>query len=332
MKSIDCFKKKKENRYQNKFIFILLLMLLALASCSSPQKKSATNLIIKPVSKLSLLWQEEKDRGPSIVIDENLQAILKKRQIVFVRGIFNEVLPEAYFKDNEDGAKELKIPYTTILSPPSSASIMDNAKVLAEKLKALYKKNKLPFILVGHSKGGCELLYMAITNLKLNEMIDKIILIQSPVRGSPVADLALDWCKEMWSPCHWLYAWASQGGYSIATKNAETIFLEKINKLPKDEKELLSKKIFYVRSYKLRDQAFEVSMTGEWLKNNYGPNDGLVLTSDQYLPSFGQDAGSVIADHADLVLHLTSKFKTKEDDKSARKAFTRALLRMVYSF
>lgn len=93
--------------------------------------------------------------------------------------------------------------------------------------------------------------------------------------------------------------------------------------------EWLGAHLVYVRACEQADRvSLEFARTHEFLRRRgSGQSDGLVLVEDQKLPGFGVDLGIVEADHAALTIpSLLSNSSVSE-----RKAFTRALLREVFS-
>ncbi len=290
-------------------------------------------------------WDTET-RSPYSVLDNPTIYKLHRTHIVWVAGILNELaaLVGNYYTDNFKELDDLGIRYTH-LAYPSRRSIPENAKQLAIDLRAIYDRENLPIILIGHSMGGDEALFAALQDpdLLLTHKVEKIILIQAPVRGSIFADNIKS------GPVEWFVrALLQEGIKSLETEIARTHFAQTYERfqdllsvifhnsgsfaIPR-ELEHLSQRMYYVRS-SLSDESelsWGLRIVRSFCKSETGsgiPNDGLVATSDQTpdaLASFGIDLGILEADHIELVVSGAVARGTQE----RRRAFTRALLHTV---
>ena len=72
----------------------------------------------------------------------------------------------------------------------SSYTVPCNADKLLIDIQKIHAKIKLPIILVGHSKGGAESMYLALRypELLISGIIERVVLIHPALGGSPLAD------------------------------------------------------------------------------------------------------------------------------------------------
>jgi len=130
--------------------------------------------------------------------------IPKNRHVYFVPGIMNELsaipgLPNlVYYKDNKSVVKKLGMS-SSYSRQDSSRPIPENAKRLFKKINETYQSEKKPLILVGHSKGAAEILYCLLEHpeLILGGKVDRVILFQAALGGSPLADGDLGFILKM---------------------------------------------------------------------------------------------------------------------------------------
>ncbi len=283
--------------------------------------------------KASLLKQIDQElQNIDFPPSSEIRGILKDKDIILVPGMMNEFLKSSYFQVIKDELKNaLMVHDALIYYPKTSHDVLISADELAKELIKKYKgKKNRKIILIGHSKGGVEILLMLLENPQMVSMIDRAVLIQSPVKGSPIADMSLSFCKPLLSPCHLLYWWASAAGESLRFKNIVPLFLEKLSLLTNEEYKEISSKVFYVRS-KNKEEFFsyEFVITKNIL-DRYGDNDGMVLTSDQFFDHFGNDLGVLLADHGDFVTRLPSQIPAGDLIWLKQRAFIRALFKSLY--
>ena len=117
--------------------------------------------------------------------------IFQRKHVVFVAGLLNEAaqLVQNYYCDNmaEARAMGFKVSYLGYLS---CYTVPANADRLLNDIQKLYAVVKLPIILVGHSKGGAECMYLTLKypELLLSNLIERVILVHPALGGSPLAD------------------------------------------------------------------------------------------------------------------------------------------------
>ncbi len=304
-------------------------------------------------------WEQEKQHQPYQEFNPSLR-ILQDRHVVFVGGILNEVanLINNYYDDNRKAIEELGGSYTS-LKPNSKKSIPENAETeYREILKIYYGFNSennerpiKPLILIGHSKGGAETLYTILTHpeLILDGVIDRVLLIQPAIGGSPLANQEPSWCLRCVSYVLDILPTLHRPNLTtLSTQEAARNFDEAFEtyqrffqkmaqtqgyEAAQKAKEEVSSKIFYVRS-KIDPDA-NPSQIGLGTKivlsacrnhlDTQEDNDGLLLTTAQMDTRIGTDLGIMISDHVGLTVSLVSTL-SRED----RKAFTRAAIEQIY--
>ena len=115
----------------------------------------------------------------------------QKKHIVFVAGLFNEAaqLVQNYWCDNIAEAKAMGFKVSS-LGYLSCYTVPANADRLLNDIQKLYAVVKLPIILIGHSKGGAECMYLTLKypELLLSNLIERVILVHPALGGSPLAD------------------------------------------------------------------------------------------------------------------------------------------------
>lgn len=266
--------------------------------------------------------------------------LLKGTHVLFVAGIMNELasLISSYYRDNMESAQALGA-NVSYFGPASQNAIPENADILYKKIISLSYQTQKKLIVVGHSKGGAELFYAILKHPDLfsRDIVDKVILIQPALGGSPLAASACGWCIDLLSTItkpnlEALTIEKSKNNFDIAFgffNNA----LKKISRSDNPEdmnllKSAISNRIFYVRSeQEYNNLSFGVKIVLGICRNNlneHGKNDGLLLVDAQMDPRIGIDLGILKADHIGLTVSTVSNITRKD-----RQAFTRALFHHV---
>jgi pimeloyl-ACP methyl ester carboxylesterase len=148
-----------------------------------------------PVTSLTLdqIWQREGqatfERGSSVYSTLPGKGA---RHVLFVAGVMNELtVPlENYFPDNiRSIERELGYSHTQF-RPSSRKSVPTNAEIIFAKINEIYNQVQKPLIIVAHSKGAAETFYciLAHPELILGGKVDRVILYQASIGGSPIAD------------------------------------------------------------------------------------------------------------------------------------------------
>jgi pimeloyl-ACP methyl ester carboxylesterase len=300
------------------------LALCALATlgglgCVTPLRSGETPLAMKV--------QEEVQRdAPLVAGPASPLKHVGELQFLFIAGFLHEAIP-GYFIDNMAVTKELGAD-ASALFPSSGQTVSDTADVVRDEVLTRYQANKRPVVLVGHSKGGAEALLAVLRYPELVTLgvVEKVIVIQGALGGSPVADRLRSVGAVGGLPVHF-------GLEALTREKARALFkleLEALRrKAPQETIDFVFSKVFYVRACSGDGQvALELLPSYEFLKRQgSGKNDGLVLVEDQRLYEGGTDLGVLDSDHGSLTV---SSFVSASTPRQ-RRAFTRALLREVFA-
>lgn len=285
------------------------------------------------MNSLEEIFRQEFFSSGSALSDDYLK-ILRSKHVVFVAGLLNEAaqLVGNYYCDNIAEVTRLGISHSSI-GYLSSYTVPANADTLLTELHKIYARVKKPIILVGHSKGGAEALYVVLKypELMLADLVERVILIHPAVGGSPLAD---DVCNNIGGRSFTNYLGA--GLISIQPKTARNLFAEvlesfreKLRSMPQnaasttaidaitdpdalceDSFKKLSDRVFYVRGASPHAGiTWGVKFVIYFCNKPLNPdiqNDGLLHVQDQMLPDFGVDLGILQADHIDLVIGIIS--------------------------
>lgn len=238
---------------------------------------------------------------------------LRGRDVVFVAGFMNELIP-GYFDDAADVAREAGAS-VSIVRPRSRQTVEQDTFTVGEELTL----HRSPVVLVGHSKGGADVLLTVLQRpeLVLSGRVAAVVVVQGCVGGSPLADAATQF-KPL----------AKGGLKAITTTESFAVFDRALAdldaKLSPEQQAELFRRIFYVRSSHRDTQvAAELALSHELLASG-GPNDGLVPL-DRMRLGRGVDLGVFDSDHASLVVAGPLSTSTREE----RRTLSQALFREV---
>ena len=283
----------------------------------------------------------------------------QSKHIVFVDGLLNEAaqLVGNYFCDNISEVGELGINHSHI-GYISNVPVPENAEKLFIDIHKIYKKENLPLILVGHSKGGAECLYCVLKypELLLSGLIDRVVLIHPAIGGSPLAyrvsnniagrsftkylgeglvslrpDVSKKNFDKVFESFRRIVASVSKS-QSATSSDSQSITSDDSDlcSLTDEVFKKCSDRIFYIRGKSpAASICWGVRFVVYFCKAPLDPmipNDGLLHVQDQIYDNFGIDLGIIDSDHIDLVIGgmVTNASKDK------RKAFTRAFMAAIY--
>lgn len=227
---------------------------------------------------------------------------LHQVQVVWVGGIMNEVVRSPYFAPNIDALASSGYSQQSVIFPPTLNSVEENRKILRDQFLKLYEAHdRLPLVVIGHSKGGLESLATVIWDLDLIQkgIIQDVIAIQSPLRGNSFTD-------EMVNPflqCVECVTSKIYGGpRSLKTKNIRAVIEDSLAKLTAKQKKLLSSRVHYVISSKPRNEMSRILYQISEMTNHENREfDGLVMKKDMWIPGFGNVLMDLVADHVELL-------------------------------
>lgn len=246
-----------------------------------------------------------------------LRAYLKDKQIVFVSGYLGCSGRE--FRDTRSVIRYLdrEVPLS-LICPPSERSIEDNVQYLLRRFRTL--ANRYPdrkMILIGHSKGGAEVLQTLARYPELFEMdetrgyqVANAVTISAPFGGSLLADLLLDINPELterWDRfamdngvadnafTRWITKLfldpSSDGFRSLTTPRSYERNRRMTELMDERTKDILRRKVFYVTAQRGvmgdDDLPFFLRPIAKFLSEFVPENDGLVLERDQRLEEIG---------------------------------------------
>lgn len=248
-------------------------------------------------------------------------AAVASRHFLFVAGFLNELIP-GYFDDNEVVTRELG-GQTSKLFPSSMHSMSEQADEIYESIEASHAANGMPVVVVGHSMGGAAALLAAIRHPELmrNGTLDRVIVIQGAIGGSPVADAIAH------GPVR-----AFHGLNSLTRPEATKLFASELARLhaavSPAEVERLFEHVYYVRSCVSHTKTTPLLSASQLFLSLVGSHeaDGLLLQEDMKLPT-GVDLGLVDSDHGSL----TVSGYLSQSTRPQRRMFTRALYRQVFA-
>jgi hypothetical protein len=279
-------------------------------------------VVSKPTLALNLqsLWEEEIEESHKPFCT-HYKFDVCYQQLVFVPGILHEMSFFILKKAIKSISDTLQLPITIIHSQ-STELPLENAKRIAMKIQKEYTKNKKPIVLVGHSKGGLELLYLTLTYPQLIEykMIDKIIILQAPVQGAQIIQE-----NKTLSTFQAYFKIPTVDALNPTTvKCTVTNLYQDLH--PSNNSELISKSIFYVTSAYPRNKSLW-QWALHWLGGRLHlekPNDGLLYEEEQSWETIGTHLGTVQAHHWFLYNILNKK------DIKAIQGLFRAILKFLY--
>lgn len=266
---------------------------------------------------------------------------LDGHEIVLVSGYLNEVTP-SYFRDMVRSLTAdfgLSLEHIHIVHSNSLAGDKRNITKIMKKYASLREKSPgRKIIMVGHSRGGLLLLRAFAQNPALlrEPALERLVLIQAPLKGTPTADVAadalsavkasLERLKMLYSVCKMChqehFADIDAGAKSMEPKTSRAKTLSIADRLSQEDFETLSRKVLYVTSQSKN----QMTKLGTYIID--GKNDGTVPLTSQSVTLFGRRIANLIEiGHTDLVLgDLRSDLTSTE-----RRAFARALFEQLRS-
>jgi pimeloyl-ACP methyl ester carboxylesterase len=301
---------------------------------------------------LAQRWELEK-QGQITHYDN----IPKDRHVLFVAGLGNEItlLLHNYFHDNHKSVDRLGLS-SSFFGPSSKIDVPTNAETLYSVILQIHQKVKVPLIVVGHSKGGAEVLFCILEHpdLILNGIVDRVVLMEAAIGGSPLlngpASCAMKFIMDLFhSNLDTLMPDNAHRNFDQAFADYERYFNSyRWNTPVQNLMALISSRIFYVRSaanaeelgsaihlvldvvkkhliYDPSNDGFTPILYPSQPSTYSGLNDGLLPVESQIDTRIGVDLGILHSDHIGLTVSGLSKIS-----KHDRHAFTRALLGQIY--
>lgn len=254
--------------------------------------------------------------SPHLVTTRELKSI-QATQFIFVDGIFGDFY-HGNFKPAEQVLREDYQTEGTTLVPQSVVPIQDNSEIIFSRVRDLREASgKSQAILMGHSKGAGELMYMLLRHPEVvrNMGISAIGIISAPLAGTRVVGFIDTMCANEGphSLCHFLNV-LFPSLESFRPEFIQPLYSEALERLSSLDRALIGSKIFYVRTQMPKDDFNSpLYLPNLWMRTSHpedGPNDGAIPTKNQIMyengfnpndPVFGTDLGIMMIDHNGLM-------------------------------
>ena len=264
-------------------------------------------------------FQKSSFETPVLLSNRNLS----QYNFVLVGGYMNEAARDHYMVLNAEFLKKMGAGAVSTLFPSSLSAVSSNRQMLAEKFIEIYQSGgEKPLILIGHSKGGLEVLatILAFPQFVENKIVSTAILVQAPLLGNAFLDRQ-GFAGKLVSTALGF----SPGHHSLSTNEINKVISGQLEKLPSKTRATLSRAVKYVVSEQAPEQfsrALKISSLATKIDIEY---DGLVAKHDMWLTDFGTVIGDLKADHLEYVLGKETFLGDKYNPKKVG-AFTMALV------
>jgi pimeloyl-ACP methyl ester carboxylesterase len=315
-----------------------LLTLLALLFVPPVQAETASSITPEQFSA----WFDAARQARLEIPDEVLRNAIGYRY-VFIGGLFNEQIP-GYFSQNVKELRARGVPRTSIhlVKPASHQTVDGNSESVRSELGAIAARGPEQLVLIGHSRGACDVLAFALQNPKfVKQHVRALFLIQGPFGGTPVADYVNGEGTPMDRQMPTGYRVLGQAigrlesgllgdgkHEAIASLNRKDSdsFWNDLVRTHRASVAIVAPKTFYVtsRTGPSHHPLFQ-RVTGWYLGTYYGPNDGMVALDDQSLPGLGTVLAVLDVGHTDL----TRRFPAARPKHRLRNALVDAIMMAV---
>jgi hypothetical protein len=230
---------------------------------------------------------------------------------VLIAGFGNEFRSShALFEENIRVIRHLTGQEPIVFYPPSANKVSENGHEIAEQLKYAFddgSSEPKPFLLIGYSKGAVEAFDIVAnhSDLVYDGIVAGAILIQAPVRGTPLAAIGAKAVKTLGNI---LPEWGlfnnvvrplfNEKGMESLTPEATQETFSSIDRLSAREHAFLSDRVSYVTSsYDNLQAVGGRHVTNSVVKGLSGVNDNVVPSHAQSMPGFGTVIGSLYGQH-----------------------------------
>lgn len=330
---------------------VLAGLLGACPACAEPKSQKAEPTHLERVQERAQgeegpafrTWFEQQSEHPS-ALPAAARDLARAHHFVFVAGFLNEGAQPAYFNQNRNALLDagVKPEAIDILFPKSGNSVEENVTFLLKKLPELAAKGPQKLVLIAHSKGAVETLaFVLAAPVFVRDHVQAVFLVQGAFGGSAIADYIkgtghpLD--ERMPALQRVEFALAAKGGklldariergfQSLTRREATALWARLLPPSSGSASRLakgLADRIFFVRTRRAPEKVCPLLViTARYLDTYYGPNDGLVILSDQWVTGTGRVIADLDVDHSGL----TMAGPISDRPEPARRAFTYALL------
>lgn len=276
-------------------------------------------------------------------IPDAVERRARRFRYVFVGGFQNEHMP-GYFVHSIKELRARGVPRQAIhhLNPSSHQTLETNLAEIRSAFLAIAVEGPEKLVIIAHSRGACDALAFAIQDEAfVRDRVEALFLVQGPFGGTGVADFVMGegepidhqmpafhraWARLMARFELFLMKRGFYGGFPDLTRNASKRFWGRMLEEHPEALSVVGPRTFYVQSQlDPSRQRFFHRTTARYLHTYYGPNDGMVVLDDQYLPGVGTSLGILHAGHTDL----THKFPSTRALRRLRKALIQSILMAV---
>lgn len=240
---------------------------------------------------------------------------------VFVGGFGSERL-SGYFTECSRVLRAHGVPASSIhaIFPSSRRSLEGNRAAVRDEFAAIAAQGSERLVIIAHSRGACDALAFALRDPRyVRKHIHGLFLVQGAFGGSGLADFLMGEGTAMDRQLPLRYRVAAglagrvgrvvlkparnEGVVGLTREDSEE-FWQHVCEAHAEAIPVVSPKTFYITSqiHPSRLRLFPRAVAA-YLDTYYGPNDGVVLLSDQTLPGLGTPLGIVEAGHGDLTHH-----------------------------
>jgi pimeloyl-ACP methyl ester carboxylesterase len=291
---------------------------------------------------------------------------LSHHTVLFVNGLGGTDLSASEYKDILENDFFFPKRNFLVFTPNASTTVEENAqKIYSEILLInLLRDRDKPFIVIGHSLGGAELLLMAATHPELvnQKIIERLVIMQGPVGGAPLADLLRRLVEVrapngLWDPLDPLFYIFKfgflNGALSIAPENYLPVLSSKFSHLDNASKNSLSEATDFVtvaqdpKSPQYPDSTIQMLKYGRNIYGevkdtlptipysnfddficSLGASDDIVPLNSQSIPGFGMTFKPLHGSHMNFLTSHSdfSLMSMSTSTKAEVRAFLRALL------
>lgn len=283
---------------------------------------------------------QEKHSNLPILSSKQKEDITQKYKILFVPGVLGDIYMQTglleYFHEHirwleKDLGLKKDINFE-IVPINTQAPLRESIPVVANSIA----KSDRPVIIISHSMGGLNSFYTLIENPELQDKVAGLVTIQTPFRGSHVADQIADsYCLKNLS---WLFLKSVGGSLETLMDLTSKVREEKLNEVIAGKKlqDLLKKVVLLNVASSVSDkdsQGFHdlnslittLPFIGG-LNPNSVPNDGLVSIKSAIIHP---DIDHIIIDGIDHIDPISPNFSVTKEKNFNRIDFFKTLLSLI---
>jgi pimeloyl-ACP methyl ester carboxylesterase len=295
-----------------------------------------------PAPGAFLGWFEAAAEG-RLRLPEAVEQDARRHRYVFVEGLYNERMP-GYFAQNARELRAHGVPRDAIhfIAPSSHKPIGGNFDEVRSRFLEIAAEGPEPLVVIAHSRGACDALAFALHEPEfVRDRVLALFLIQGPFGGTGAADYVGGEAPEMdgqLSPRlralvnvaagteRWMRSRGKHGGLPGLTRPASQRFWERTLRENADAIPIVGPKTFYITAETSppRLRPFKRAIAS-YLTTYYGPNDGLVLLTDQSLPGLGTVLAVLDAGHTDL----TNRAPSAQGSRQLRRSLIQSILMVL---